>query len=245
MTKSVFFIPMLPVFLLCHAPTSGNSYAQSGSTDPTFQHTHTLAVRREDSASVSAPKGYTIVDRIGGDLNGDGVADSILIVESTGRNRSGLDQQNNMSDDNRRGLIVFVKSKTQFRKVVENLNCFSSEDQDGGVYTPPELSVEVLRNKLYIHYAHGRYGFWRYTFCLRGADFELIGYDASNNTGPRIDRQVSINFLTKRRLERINKNFTGEGGDEVFEDKWTDISIEGLAQLSKIEDFDNLGEGGW
>jgi hypothetical protein len=46
-------------------------------------------------------------------------------------------------------------------------------------------------------------------------------------------------------MERINTNVSAEGGDEVFEEKWKDISLEGLARLSQIENFDNFGEGGW
>lgn len=195
--------------------------------------------------SLPVPKGYRITGRIGGDLNNDGIPDSVLVVKATLKDRLETNGDGKTVDRNRRGLIVFLGTNGQFRKVMENLNCFSSENEDGGVYFPPELSVEIGRNKLYVHYRHGRYGYWKYTFRLRGADFELIGYDASNNSGPRIDRQVSINFLTKKRMERVNTNASAEGGDEVFKEKWNDISLEGLAKLSQIEDFDNLGEGGW
>ncbi|MGN7724169.1 hypothetical protein [Chitinophaga sp. 22620] len=198
-----------------------------------------------EAVTLPVPKGYTVVGRIGGDLNGDGILDSVLLVKATAKDRLETNADGKLVDKNRRGLIVFLRTNGQFKKVTENLDCFSSENEDGGVYFAPELSVEIGRNRLYVHYRHGRYGYWKYTFRLRGSDFELIGYDASNNNGPRTDRQVSINFLTKRRLERTNTNVSAEGGDEVFKDKWTDISLEGLARLSQIEDFDNLGEGGW
>ena len=129
--------------------------------------------------------------------------------------------------------------------MVENLSCFSSENEDGGVYYAPELMLEIRKGKFYIHYGHGRYGSWGYTFRYRNGDFDLIGYDASNNTGPRVDRQVSINFLTKRKQETTNTNPNASGGDEVFEEKWTDISLEGLAKLSEVKEFDDFGEGGW
>lgn len=203
------------------------------------------ASRIANTPALPVPKGYRITERIGGDLNNDGIADSVLIVKATLKDRLEKDGEGKTVDKNRRGLIVFLGTNGQFKKVTENLNCFSSENEDGGVYFAPELSVEIGRNKLYVHYRHGRYGYWKYTFRLRGSDFELIGYDASNNTGPRTDRQVSINFLTKRRMERVNTNVSAEGGDEVFEEKWNDISLEGLAKLSQIENFDNLGEGGW
>jgi hypothetical protein len=195
--------------------------------------------------ALPVPKGYRIVERIGGDLNMDGIPDSILVVKATAKEKLEHNSDGKLVDRNRRGLIVFLRTNGQFKKVIENLQCFSSENEDGGVYFAPELSVEISRNRLYVHYAHGRYGYWKYTFRFKGSDFELIGYDASNNNGPRTDRQVSINFLTKKRLERTNTNTSAEGGDEVFEDKWTDISLEGLAKLSQVEDFDTLEEGGW
>ncbi|MBO9150765.1 hypothetical protein ACFOTA_00980 [Chitinophaga sp. GCM10012297] len=201
--------------------------------------------RMATTPALPVPKGYKITGRIGGDLNSDGIPDSVLILKATLKDRLENNGDGKTVDRNRRGLIVFLGMNGQFKKVTENLNCFSSENEDGGVYFPPELSVEIGRNKLYVHYRHGRYGYWKYTFRLRGSDFELIGYDASNNTGPRIDRQVSINFLTKKRMERINTNASAEGGDEVFEEKSNDISLEGLARLSQIENFDNLEEGGW
>ncbi|MET3880961.1 hypothetical protein [Chitinophaga sp. OAE865] len=204
-----------------------------------------FASRMAVTPPLPVPKGYRVTGCIGGDLNSDGIPDSVLIVKATLKDRLEKTGDGKTVDRNRRGLIVFLGMNGQFKKVTENLNCFSSENEDGGVYFAPELSVEIGRNKLYVHYLHGRYGYWKYTFRLRGSDFELIGYDASNSTGPRIDRQVSINFLTKRRMERINTNTSAEGGDEVFDEKWKDISLEGLARLSQIKDFDNLEEGGW
>ena len=214
-----------------------NYLALAQSKGPATQTTVTPAL--------SVPNGYRTTSRTGGDLNGDGISDSILVVKATLKKSMEVDREGKTVDRNRRGLIIFLGKNGQFQKVTENLSCFSSENEDGGVYFAPELDVEIIRNKLYISYRHGRYGYWKYTFRLRGSDFELIGYDASNNSGPRIDRQVSINFLTKKRMERVNTNTSAEGGDEVFEEKWTDISLEGLVKLSQVEDFDSLAEGGW
>ncbi|WP_208643468.1 hypothetical protein [Pedobacter miscanthi] len=191
------------------------------------------------------PKGYVLAEQINGDLNGDGLADCVLMVKNTLKNRIVKDPDRGILDRNRRGLIVLLNKKDHYEPVVKNLSCFSSENEDGGVYYAPELMVSIEKGKLYIHYAHGRYGYWKYTFRYGKNDFELIGYDASNNTGPRVDREVSINFLTKRRLEKNNTNEQASGGDEVFEEKWTDISLEGLAKLSEVKDFDDFGEGGW
>ncbi|PWV55582.1 hypothetical protein [Chitinophaga sp. S165] len=229
----------------CIGQTFGNFADRSKAINPISVQVQGPASGKAVIPVLPAPKGYRIVGRIEGDLNKDGIQDSVLVVKATAKNRLETNADGRVVDKNRRGLIVFLGMSGQFKKVLENLDCFSSENEDGGVYFAPELSVVIDRNKLYIHYTHGRYGYWKYTFRLKGSDFELIGYDASNNTGPRVDRQVSINFLTKKRLERVNTNTSAEGGDEVFEEKRSDISLEGLAKLSQIEDFESLGEGGW
>lgn len=240
MIKHLFSINLIVVILLASGSCMRHAFGNAHTSPKAINQTG-----KNVTSTLPVPKGYRVVGRIGGDLNADGIPDSILIVKATEKDRFERDRGDKLVDRNRRGLLVFLGMKGQFKKVIENLECFSSENEDGGVYFAPDLSVEIGRNKLYVSYMHGRYGYWKYTFRLRGSDFELIGYDASNNNGPRIDRLVSINFLTKRRLERINTNVSGEGGDEVFEDKWSDISLEGLTKLSQIEDFDSLAEGGW
>lgn len=246
-----YYFPKHPILVIllvlgcCSLQALGNIPDYPKAKGPLAAKKKKPASRKAVTPSLPVPKGYRVVEQIGGDLNKDGIPDSVLVVKATAKEKLQSNAEGKVVDMNRRGLIVFLGMNGQYKKVTQNLNCFSSENEDGGVYTAPELSVEIDRNKLNVHYAHGRYGYWKYTFRLKGSDFELIGYDASNNNGPRTDRQVSINFLTKKRLERINTNPTGEGGDEVFKEKWSDISLEGLVKLSQIEDFDNLGEGGW
>ena len=37
-----------------------------------------------------------------------------------------------------------------------------SLNEDGGVYYPPELAVEIKIAELKFLYGHGRYGYWEY-----------------------------------------------------------------------------------
>lgn len=186
------------------------------------------------------PEGYTIFEEIKGDLNNDGLTDHVLIIKNTLPEDIVTDRFDKKVDRNRRGIIVLFKTKDGFNEIVKNYKCFSSENEDGGVYFPPELVVEINKNKLYVHYAHGRYGYWRYTFRFNINDFELIGYDASNNFGPIVNSETSINFLTKKKLEKVNVNERAESGEEVFESTWTVVKINKLLKLSEIKDFDEL-----
>ena len=134
---------------------------------------------------------------------------------------------------------MLLNNQNKYQLSVSNLDCFSSENEDGGVYFAPELSLEIRKGNLYVKYGHGRYGSWSYTLRFQGSDLELIGYDSSNG-GPVIESETSINFLTKKKLEKVNTNENATGGDEVFEDKWSTIKIDRLFLLSNIKDFDDL-----
>lgn len=186
------------------------------------------------------PAGYKIFQEIKGDLNKDGVEDRVVIIKGTNKENIITDEYRGELDRNRRGIIVLFKENGNYIQAVKNYDCFSSENEDGGVYFAPELDVSIEKGKLYVHYGHGRYGYWTYTFRLKNNDFELIGYDSSDNFGPRIDSETSINYLTKKKVTKTNTNQEGEGGDEVFEEKTEKIKVNKLVQLSKIKDFDEL-----
>ena len=188
------------------------------------------------------PRGYVLFENIYGDLNKDGFKDCIIIIKGTDKNKIIHDKSFGELDRNRRGLVVLFKNRENYELVVKNLDCFSSENEDGGVYFPPELSVEIKKGNLYIHYSHGRYGYWRYTFRFRNSDFELIGYDGSSNRGPIVNSQTSINFLTEKKQikENLNEYPEQDPGDETFKETWKNIKANKLVKLSEVKDFDEL-----
>jgi hypothetical protein len=186
------------------------------------------------------PKGYAEFKKYSGDLNKDGLEDCVLIIKKTDSTNVVMNRFDKKVDRNRRGIIVLFKNANGYELADKNLECFSSENEDGGVYFAPELWIEIKDNKLYIHYGHGRYGYWKYTFRFQKSNFELIGYDSSSNRGPVTNRETSINFLTKKKLIKENTNENAEGGDEIFKENWYDIEIDDLIKLSEIKDFDEL-----
>lgn len=192
--------------------------------------------------SAFLPKGYVIFEKIYGNLNKDNLKDCILIIKATDKTKIVFDEYQHKVDRNRRGIIVLFNDKWKYQLVVKNYECFSSENEDGGVYMPPDLSVEITKEKLYLHYAHGRYGYWRYIFKFKNSDFELIEYDSSSSYGPIVNTETSINFLTKRKLikENINESDNQESGDEIFKETWLNIKVDKLVKLSSVKDFDEL-----
>ncbi len=186
------------------------------------------------------PENYKEFETIYGDLNKDGLEDCVLIIKKVDTTQIMVNQYDKKVDRNRRGIIVLFKNENGYQLADQNLDCFSSENEDGGVYFPPELWINIKDNKLHVHYGHGRYGYWDYTFRFQNSNFELIGYDSSSNRGPVTLRETSINFLTKKKLVKVNTNEDSEGGDENFEETWSDIEIDHRIQLSQIKDFDAL-----
>jgi hypothetical protein len=185
------------------------------------------------------PKGYVLFETVKGDLNKDSVEDCILIIKGTDKNKIITDEYRGKLDRNRRGIIILLRKNDRYELALKNYDCFSSENEDGGVYFAPELSVEMTKNNLLVHYGHGRYGYWEYTFRYQNSDFELIGYDATDG-GVVTNSTTSINFLTKRKQQKINTNENAQGGDEVFKETWKRIIIDKPVKLSEIKDFDEL-----
>lgn len=188
------------------------------------------------------PSGYVLFEKVYGDLNKDGIEDCVLIIKGTDKSKIVSDRNRGNLDRNRRGIIILLNKSNQYEISVKNYDCFFSENEDGGVYYPPELSVNIKKGNLYIHFAHGRYGHWQYTFRYQNSNFELIGYDQSNNYGPIINSEISINFLTRKKQTKENTNTDPdhESGEEIFKTSLVNIKVDKLINLSNIKNFDEL-----
>lgn len=194
-----------------------------------------------DSIAQLIPSTHVLSESIQGDLNGDKINDYVLIIKGTKKNAIIKNTSNEILDRNRRGIIILLSNNNGHQVSLRNTECFSSENEDGGVYYPPELLVEIKNGNLKINYLHGKYGYWSYTFRFQKSHFELIGFDSSENRGPVVLRTTSINFSTKKvqTKENVNQNSEKEG-DERFKTIWKNFPSMKAIKLSEISDFDNL-----
>mgnify|MGYP003592497632 CR=1 FL=1 len=188
------------------------------------------------------PAKYVLFEAIQGDLNKDGVKDLVLIVKATDPKQWVNDEYRGKLDRNRRGVIVLLAEQGKYKKLLQNLSCFSSENEDGGVYFAPELDVSIQKGLFNINYGHGRYGDWSYSFRMQDHDLRLIGYDDSDNFGPYVQTQTSINFLTQRKIVRKNINQDLEA-EPKFKETSTQFN-QAPIYLSNIKDFDGLDFSG-
>ncbi|MDA0135321.1 hypothetical protein L2D36_25985 [Vibrio harveyi] len=188
------------------------------------------------------PNGHTIIEAIHGDLNGDSRDDIVLMIQGTDQNKIVTDELRGRLDLNRRGIIVALRGNDNYDVVVENDNCFFSDDEDGGVYMVPDILMSITKGNLYIDFLHGRYGYWSYNFRYQDSDLELIGYDASDNRGPRVEVVTSINYLTKKMLTKKSVNELDDD-DPIFKEMWSTFVLEHRFKLSQISDFTEFGDG--
>lgn len=186
------------------------------------------------------PAGYVVSEEIQGDLNKDNQADYVFIIKGTDRKKVIKHEYLGELDRNRRGIIIALTNNKQYDLVLENRGCFSSENEDGGVYFAPELTISINKGNLLVHYSYGRYGYWVYNFRYQNSDFELIGYDNSQNRGAIVERSTSINFMTRRMLTRENINQNAKGGDDKFKEVWKNFTLSKLIKLREVADFDDL-----
>ncbi|KDM90060.1 hypothetical protein [Photobacterium galatheae] len=198
------------------------------------------ALKTAKSLTELVPAGYVVVNQMQGDLNKDNQDDFVLLIKGTDKSYIIQDEYRGALDRNRRGIIIARKNNDQYELMLKNLHCFSSENEDGGVYFPPEMNISINKGNLYFHYMHGRYGHWTYTFRSQNSDFELIGFDSSVNRGPIVERAVSVNFMTRKMLVKENMNRDEEAEEDVFKETWKKFSLAKRIKLSEVDDFDNL-----
>lgn len=241
--KYLFFVGAIVMLSLnsCDSKTKKETTTTVESLQAPEEVPENTEIEKRKTPEDFIPKGYVVFDTIYGDLDKDNTEDCVLIIKGTDKSKIIEHEYRGRLDRNRRGIIVLFNKNDNYELASKNYDCFSSENEEGGVYFAPELSVEIDKAKLHVSYGHGRYGYWSYTFRFQNNDFELIGYDSSYNRGPVVITETSINFLTKTKIVKENMNKDAEtDGDEIFEKTVTKIKRSKLIKLSEIKDFDEL-----
>ena len=180
-----------------------------------------------------------ITDEVTGDLNKDGIVDYVFLVKGVDPAYVVHSDMMGMVDRNRRGLVILLSESDDYQLTVQNIGCFSSGLEEPGSYTKPELDLIIQNGILKVHFAHGRYGYWRYLFRYQDEAFKLIGYFHSYG-GSIVEKEVSINFSTRKKKVKVNVNENAQGGDEEYQVEWSRFELDALIRLSDIQDFDML-----
>ena len=189
------------------------------------------------------PKGYSLFQQYKGDLNKDGKPDVVLMIKGTEESKWVDDENRGRLDRNRRGLVILFKRKNGYEQILRNDTCFSSENEDGGIYDAPELELYIIKNTLHIYFAHGRYGCWNYIFRYQNNDFKLIGYNHTRCIRCVTYYNLDINFSKRTRVYEENLNADDDEKEERFKVTKSKIRRKKLIKLSEIADIDKLNWG--
>lgn len=115
--------------------TTSDKTANAASASTTEQSENSSL---ETNPKTFIPKGFNVFETVQGDLNNDGTQDIVYVVKNT--LASGFETDENSGekvDRNRRGLVIVLNKGTGYELLVSNPTCFSSENEDGGVYYMP------------------------------------------------------------------------------------------------------------
>ena len=143
------------------------------------------------STSKFVPAGWTLESTVTGDLNGDGVADAVLVFVEKGE-----------GEGNRALMIAFKNAKGEYERVVtatDVLQCTSCGGMLGGEKNEPTIKIE--KGVLIINTLTGSRESTEQTFRFRYdpkvSKFALIGYDEiENDRATGASTNTSTNYLT-------------------------------------------------
>lgn len=171
-----------------------------------------------DDYSSWVPEGWRLERTVTGDLDKDGIADAVLVLQEV----DPLKRVHNKGlgapelDTNPRRLVVLLKSPDGLRKVAETSRFLPPEnDAQSPCLADPlaEGGVRIERGLLFIdlHYwlSCGGWGVSHstFTFRLEKGRFRLIGldgYEYMRNSGKR--SETSTNFLTGKKKSTTGLN---------------------------------------
>lgn len=192
------------------------------------------------------PPRWKLFEKMTGDLNGDGLTDSVLIVQKNdpakmieNKRSLGMDYY----DANPRVVLVLLqKNAGEYHLVAADTGIIP--DHDSPTISDPYEDMRIDKGTLHLHIvSFANAGGWstsnrRFQFRWDGEAMALIGFDGvelKRNTGDIY--QLSINYLTGKR-----KDAEGNIADDDETDwKWSDLpkgTAHALGSIGNAFEFD-------
>ena len=235
--KKIFILILITVFANCKSTKEEENFTKASETT---KYNSDVDIKQ------FIPKGYILnnindENYIKGDLNNDGKEDIVFLVKNTDKSKIIEHESRGILDRNRRGIIILFNERDSYKIAAKNLNCFTSEFEDGGVYYDSELLLYIENGKLNIHYAAGRYGYNTYQFKYQNNDFNLVEFIENSSNGPVTDTHLLYDFVKMNKIVKINTNENAKDEtEEVFDIKSYKLNITKPFNLIDIIDFETF-----
>ena len=184
------------------------------------------------------PDGWTLYDKVDGDLNGDGRGDSVLVIRRNDpagviRNTEGLGMP--VYDSNPRTLLVILADEFgQYH--LAGRNDAIIPDHDAPTISDPYESIAIEDGKLYLDLTFfANAGSWttfnrQFQFRWNGEAMALIGFDMTEvHRGSGEMQQTSVNYLTGKRQDGA-----GSIEDSETDWRWSDLPANYRPVLEQI-----------
>lgn len=198
--------------------------------------------------SAHVPEGWKIVKSVKGDLNGDGKADAVLLLQK--QDKANIVQNEGLGsselDTNPRVLKILLKEASGYKTAVENDTLIPPQnDAESPCLEDPfsDMAVDKKgRLKIELNYWLSCGSWWtgssEYIFRYEKGRFRLIGYE--NNAYNRASGETNVdsdNYLTgKRKIVKGGNMF--EPSENRPKTKWETIK-ENPYYLDEPRDMDH------
>lgn len=133
------------------------------------------------------PKGATMIETVDGDLDGDKIAEKVIVYNTKDITEFG----------NIREIQILKKANGKWTILEKSRNAILKSG-DGGMMGDPYQSTEIEKGILMITQAGGSSWKWGYTdkYRFQNGRFELIGYSSSSGKPEEYSTDVDFNLST-------------------------------------------------
>lgn len=239
------------------------SMATVGHTDTVFSD---VIPSHAQNMHEFVPQGWKILRQVSGDLNADGLADAVMVIEKQ-------DPKNIIAHDgmgakvlnlNPRYLLVALQENphgrvTRYQRHTLNTTLIPSEHSKESVCLVDPLEdgeIRIHRQSLYVRLNYWlSCGSWEMgsntmQFKLRQKHFKLIGLEhESTHRGTGDMTHVSVNYLTQKKKQTTGHTLSGD--NERPKTTWVRLPVRQLYELETvrydaiIQDYQLIDDGSW
>lgn len=137
--------------------------------------------------TIPTPAGYTILDQKEGDLNKDGIADKVIVFNTS----------DSTDDGTVREIQVYKKSGNKWELLTSSKNAIG-HSEGGGMMGDPFEGIDIKNGLLLINQSGGSSWKWSKTdkYRFQNGKFELIGYVNYYGKACEYFENVDFNLLT-------------------------------------------------